>query len=128
LLIAVLFALTHSDALAAQGAQGYLAGANIFVASLLFGWAYLRTQSLALPFGLHFAANATQAPLLGFGVSGGEELGILTLIDRGASDWLSGGSFGLEASIPGLVCVLALTLAIWRWRSQATLIGSDARD
>jgi membrane protease YdiL (CAAX protease family) len=128
LLIAALFTLTHSDALAAQGALGYLAGANIFVASLLFGWAYLRTRSLALPFGLHFAANATQGPLLGFGVSGGEAPGVLSPIHHGASDWLTGGSFGLEASLAGFVCVVAATVALWRWRRRKTPSAQDARD
>jgi hypothetical protein len=59
ILIAALFTLTHSDALATQGAPTYLAGANIFLASVVFGLAYLRTRSLAMPIGLHFAANLT---------------------------------------------------------------------
>ena len=114
LIVAGLFTLTHSDALRELGDRAYLAGANIFVASILFGFAYLRTRSLALPLGLHFAANATQGPLLGFGVSGGEEPGLLTPVYHAASQWLTGGSFGLEASVPGLVCVVALTFMVWR--------------
>lgn len=116
LLIAGLFTLTHSDALREQGALGYLAGANIFIASIMFGLAYVRTRSLAMPLGLHFAANAMQGPALGFGVSGNEEPGMLTPTFNAAPDWLTGGTFGLEASLPGFVCVLALTLALWFWR------------
>lgn len=116
LAIAALFTLTHADALGALGVQGYLAGANIFLASLLFGLAYLRTQSLALPIGIHFAANATQGPLLGFGVSGGEAAGWLVASTDHASSWLTGGDFGLEASVPGFVCVVVLTAIVWRLR------------
>jgi len=116
LIVAGLFVLTHSAALEGQGALGWLAGANIFLASIMFGLAYLRTRSLALPIGLHFAANATQGPLLGFGVSGSEQDGILVAIDH-APDWISGGAFGIEASLPGLIAVIALTYVLWRRKS-----------
>jgi uncharacterized protein len=116
LVIAALFTLTHSDALRDQGTLGYLAGANIFLASIMFGIAYLRTRSLAMPLGLHFAANAVQGPILGFGVSGGEQSGLLTPLFHGAPDWATGGTFGLEASVLGLACVIVLTYVLWRWR------------
>jgi membrane protease YdiL (CAAX protease family) len=119
LLIAALFTLTHSDALGELGALGYLAGANIFVASIMFGLAYLRTRSLALPIGLHFAANAMLGPVLGFGVSGNDAAGLLTPTLH-APDWITGGAFGLEASVPGFVCVVAMTALLWRWRPKAT--------
>lgn len=119
LLIAALFVLIHSDALKELGPLSYLAGANIFLASIMFGLAYLRTRSLALPSGLHFAANAMQGPLLGFGVSGNAEPSVLSVQLGGAPDWATGGSFGLEASVPGFVCVLLLTLVLWRWRGWA---------
>lgn len=118
LIIAALFLLTHSDALRDQGALSYLAGANIFLASVMFGLAYLRTRSLAMPLGLHFAANAVQGPLLGFGVSGDEQAGVLAPIFHDAPTWLTGGSFGLEASAPGFICVIGLTALLWRWRPQ----------
>lgn len=117
-IIAALFTLTHSDALAEIGALGLLAGANIFLASILFGLAYLRTRSLALPIGLHFAANAMQGPVLGFGVSGDDAPGLLIPAIQDAPAWLTGGAFGLEASAPGFVCVVALTVALWRWRPR----------
>lgn len=113
LLIGAIFLLTHSDALRGLGSLAYLAGANIFLASILFGLAYLRTRSLAMPLGLHLAANVVQGPVLGFGVSGSEGVSLLVPLTAGAPDWLTGGKFGLEASLPGLVCVVAL-LAILR--------------
>ncbi len=118
LVIAALFTLTHSDALKEIGTQGFLAGANIFLASIMFGLAFLRTRSLALPLGLHFAANVVQGPLLGFGVSGDDQPGWLTPVMAGDQPWLTGGAFGLEASVPGFVSVVVMTVLLWAWRPQ----------
>lgn len=118
LLIGALFTLTHSDALQHAGALGVLAGVNIFVASLAFGAAYLRTRSLALPIGLHLAANFVQGGVLGFGVSGSDDPGLLRVALNGP-DWLTGGAFGLEASLPGLLCVSALAALLMLAPSRA---------
>lgn len=110
LLVAGLFVLTHLGNPGMTGATSLWAGTNIFLASILFGLAYLRTRSLALPIGLHFMANVTQGILLGFGVSGESEPRLLEPVFAGAPDWLTGGRFGLEASLPGLVAVAAMLL------------------
>ncbi len=70
-----------------------------------------------MPIGIHFAANFVQGGVLGFGVSGNDEQGLLTPTLSGP-DWLTGGAFGLEASVPGLLGVIAITL--WLWLSQRT--------
>lgn len=106
LVIAALFLLTHLDNPGMHGAAKFIAQVDIFAASLLFGFAYLRTGSLALPIGIHLAANATQGPLLGLAVSGNEGDGILIAERATSPDWLTGGAFGLEASLPGLICIL----------------------
>ncbi|MBL8542890.1 MAG: CPBP family intramembrane metalloprotease [Hyphomonadaceae bacterium] len=108
------FVLTHSDALKEIGALGLLAGLNIFIAALMFGFAFLRTRSLAMPIGIHLIANFTQGALLGFGVSGGDMQGWLRPALVGP-DWLTGGAFGLEASVPGLICVSAVTVLLARY-------------
>jgi len=119
IVIAALFTLTHSDALKEIGTQGWLAGANIFLASIMFGLAFVRTRSLALPLGIHFAANVVQGPVLGFGVSGDDQPGFLTPVMTGDQTWITGGAFGLEASVPGFVCVVLMTLLLWAWRSRS---------
>lgn len=123
LLIAGLFMLTHMGNPGMEGTTRFLAGANIFLASMLFGLVFLRTRSLAMPIGLHFMANVTQGVVLGFGVSGATGTGILTPRFNNAATWLTGGDFGLEASAPGLVCVVIaiVVVAAYGVRRQAGL-------
>lgn len=116
LIVAAYFVLTHSAALSEAGGQRYLAGLNIFVASLVFGLAFIRTRSLAMPLGIHFAANLMQGAVLGFGVSGNEQAGLFRPVFGNAPDWLTGGAFGLEASVPGLVCIVATGFLLYRWK------------
>ncbi|HEX8172768.1 MAG TPA: CPBP family intramembrane glutamic endopeptidase [Thermoanaerobaculia bacterium] len=118
LIVAAWFVLTHSAALAHAGSVRWLAAINIFVASLLFGFAFLRTSRLAMPFGLHFAANFTQGKLLGFGVSGNHDAGLLVVHRGSSAEWLTGAAFGLEASLPGLVAVIAVTWLVARGRPR----------
>ncbi len=102
LVVAVFFLLTHLNNPGMIGGVKILASINIFLASILFGLAFLRTRSLAMPLGIHFMANWVQGGLLGFGVSGTEQSGLFIPIFQPGFEWLTGGSFGLEASLPGL--------------------------
>lgn len=111
--LAGLFLLTHMDNPNMTGTVKILASINIFIASLLFGIAYIKTKSLALPLGLHFMANFTQGTILGFGVSGNTDPSLLKPIFDNAPIWLSGGDFGIEASILGLCFVIILTLYLY---------------
>lgn len=113
-LIGGFFLLTHLDNPGMTGAVKLWAGVNIFAASLLFGLCYLRTRSLAMPIGLHLMANTVQGPILGFGVSGHAEAGLLAPQLTGTPAWLTGGAFGLESSLPGLVCLLMATVLVYR--------------
>jgi membrane protease YdiL (CAAX protease family) len=108
LIVAAFFVLTHLNNPGMEGATRIWAGVNIFAASLLFGLAYVRAKSLALPIGLHFMANVTQGVILGFGVSGNAEPSLLAPEFSTQNAWLTGGSFGLEASLPGLIAVVGL--------------------
>jgi len=111
--VAVFFLLTHLNNPGMSGGVKVMAGINIFLASILFGFAFLRTRSLAMPLGIHFMANWVQGGLLGFGVSGTEQSGLFHPVFQPGFDWLTGGSFGLEASLPGLVCVIAFLALLY---------------
>ena len=115
LILAGYFLLTHLNNPGMTGDVKILASINIFIASLMFGVAFIRTKSLAMPLGLHFMANLTQGGVLGFGVSGTDQSGLLKPVFNEVPEWLTGGQFGLEASVLGLVCVVIAFILIQRW-------------
>ena len=107
-ILAVAFALAHWGNPGMHGATLAWASLNIGLASILLGLCYLRKRSLALPMGLHLGWNWAQGSLLGFGVSGTAARGWWTPVMHGRPEWLTGGAFGLEASLPcAVVCLLA---------------------
>lgn len=127
LVFAGLFAIAHWGNPGMHGATKAWATLNIGLAAILLGFCYLRTRSLALPIGVHLGWNWAQGSLLGFGVSGntlGE--GAWTPVFHGKPEWLTGGAFGLEASLPGaLVCAVAILL-LWRWKGRVSGGASTA--
>ncbi|HJV90544.1 MAG TPA: type II CAAX endopeptidase family protein [Holophagaceae bacterium] len=130
LLMAGLFAFAHWGNPGMHGATKAWATLNIALAAVLLGLCYLRTKSLALPIGVHLGWNWTQGNLLGFGVSGTTDTpGLLQPVFHSRPDWLTGGAFGLEASLPcALVCgAVVLALALWKPApSAAPSIATEA--
>jgi membrane protease YdiL (CAAX protease family) len=118
LLMAGYFLLTHMGNPGMTGDIKIFASINIFVASIMFGFAYIKTNSLIMPIAFHFMANWVQGTLLGFGVSGSEQVSLLKPVLSNSPSWLTGGSFGLEASIPGLVCVIVITFILYRFHAH----------
>lgn len=115
---AVLFTWVHRANPGMAGATRVWAGLNIALASVLLGLCYLRSRSLALPIGLHLGWNWTQGSLLGFGVSGLPVAGWWTPVGHGAAAWLTGGAFGLEASLPCTVVTVAACVILARARDE----------
>lgn len=79
-------------------------------AGVLLGGAYMLTRNLWMPMGLHAAWNFTQGFVFDVNVSGIEEHGLVEAKLSGPQ-LLSGGSFGLEASIIALV--IATGAGVW---------------
>jgi membrane protease YdiL (CAAX protease family) len=83
----------------------------IFVeGGLLLGGAYMLTRSLWMPIGLHAAWNFTQGAIFSVPVSGHAAKGLLRGHLQGPP-LLSGGRFGLEASLIALV--IAASAGAW---------------
>lgn len=114
LVIAGLFLLTHLNNPGMTGITKVLASVNIFIASLMFGIAYIKTKKLAMPLGLHIMANYMQGTILGFGVSGEQETSLFKPVFNQANIWLTGGQFGLEASVLGLLSVFFITILFYK--------------
>ena len=126
-LLACFFALSHWGNPGMHGATKAWASLDIALAAVFLGLAYLRTRSLALPVGIHLGWNWTQGNLLGFGVSGtGGQKGWVLPVFHGQPDWMSGGAFGLEASVFGVVAVVIAIGLLWRWRGSAPRVDGTA--
>lgn len=117
-ILAVFFGLAHWGNPGMQGATKVWATLDISLAAIFLGLAYLRTGSLALPVGIHLGWNWAQGYLLGFGVSGGKTQGWVKPVFLGKAEWISGGAFGLEASVFGVVAVLLGIALLWMWKGS----------
>jgi len=113
--LALLFALAHWGNPGMEGATKVWATFDIALAAVTLGLAYLRTRSLALPIGLHLGWNWAQGYLLGFGVSGVDLTGWLHPVFQGLPTWITGGEFGPEASVMGVIADLAMLALVWKW-------------
>jgi membrane protease YdiL (CAAX protease family) len=102
---AVLFGAIH---LANPGATVWSSFAIAVEAGLLLGAAFLWRRNIWLAVGVHFAWNASEG-LLGIPVSGHPAAGLLTARPTGP-DLLTGGVFGIEASIVSVVVSLLLAV------------------
>ena len=81
-----------------------------FEAGVMLGAAYMLTRSLWLPMGLHAAWNFTQGEVFDIPVSGTEVHG---LVDARlcCNPLLTGGDFGLEASL--IAIIVATAFGLW---------------
>jgi len=81
-------------------------------AGILLGAAFMLTRRLWLAIGIHAGWNFTQGWVFSIPVSGGDApLGLL-ITRRVGPEWLTGGDFGLEASVIALVIATLAGAAI----------------
>ena len=93
---------------------------NLTLMGFMFGLGFVLTGELALPIGLHLTWNLVQGNFFGFPVSGKMQHGttFVSIYQQGPELW-TGGLFGPEAGLLGILATVAGMLAIvgWvRWR------------
>jgi len=125
LISSLLFGLAHLPGNGASALSVLIA----VVAGAFFGAAYLATRRLWLCIGLHSGWNFTLGYVFSSAVSGHARTASLFSGHLDGPEWLTGGAYGLEASMPTLVvliCVSFWLLARARshrhvitWRSRA---------
>jgi membrane protease YdiL (CAAX protease family) len=96
--------------------------ANTALAGLWLAVAYLRTRSLWLPLGVHWAWNWALGWVFGLPISGLNLVShpLLKASDNGPL-WLTGGNYGIEG---GLACTIAIALCtVFLWRTS--LVSAD---
>lgn len=110
-LTSMLFGVAH---IANPGATAFAAFAIMMEAGILLGAAYMLTRRLWLAVGIHAAWNFTQGWVFSVPVSGGEApLGML-VTRRVGPDWLTGGDFGLEASVIAMIVATVAGIVMLR--------------
>jgi membrane protease YdiL (CAAX protease family) len=109
LISALLFGLVH---LPNEGA-GVLAIGITVAAGAFFAAAYMVTRRLWLCIGIHVAWNYTLGSIFSSAVSGHESNGLLVGKLTGP-DWITGGSYGLEASILTLLTLVLVGGCLFR--------------
>ena len=92
---------------------------NIFLAGLMLSMAYLRTGSLWFATAVHLGWNWQMAGPLDLPVSGLELFDTPMYEPRSlGTPWLTGGGFGPEGGLAGLVALLLVTAAVWHFTKQ----------
>jgi hypothetical protein len=117
----VVFALIHvPNVLVAEvdPLVGLLAVAILGLLGLILAAAYLWTERLWLPVALHVSWNFGQGALLGFPVSGTPSEGLVQPTVTGPA-WLTGGAFGPEGGVVGLVALGLAGVAVWAYAGAA---------
>jgi uncharacterized protein len=109
-LSAALFGALH---LANPNATPTAAIAIALEAGVMLGAAYMVTQRLWLPIGLHMAWNFVQGGVFGVAVSGIKSEGLLVGVLSGP-EWVSGGAFGAEASALAVLVGVVTSLVFLR--------------
>jgi hypothetical protein len=85
------------------------------VAGLFLGLGFILTGELAIPIGLHITWNFFQGYVFGFPVSGIGRTTSFIGINQGGPDLWTGGAFGPEAGLIGLLAMLLGSLLIGLW-------------
>jgi membrane protease YdiL (CAAX protease family) len=106
IITALLFGLSHLNN---PNATVWSAIAIALEAGVSIGSAYMATRSLWFAMGLHTAWNFLQGTIFGVAVSGnGAPIDSLFQPLIQGNPWLTGGEFGIEASVIGVVLGLGM--------------------
>ncbi len=91
---------------------------NIALAGLFLGLGYVLTGSLAIPIGIHITWNFFQGHVFGFPVSGMQSRVSFIGIEQGGPTLWTGGDFGPEAGLLGILAMMVGSTATILWVRQ----------
>ncbi len=124
-LLSLFFSLAHWSNPGMHGVTKFWASLGIALAAVLLGLAYIRTRSLAFPIGIHLGWNWFQGNILGFSVSGNTQPGWIQPHFHGKAEWVSGGSFGPEASVFGVASLVLGVFLVWKWKGRPDVLPEN---
>lgn len=96
----------------------WISTSNLVLAGLFLGLGYILTGELAIPIGLHITWNFFQGVVFGFPVSGNPSGATFIAIEQGGPAVWTGGPFGPEAGLIGIVAMVVGSAATWLWIRQ----------
>ncbi|MFH5883002.1 CPBP family intramembrane glutamic endopeptidase [Halalkalibaculum sp. DA3122] len=97
---------------------------NIILAGIVLALPYLFTGSLALSCGIHAAWNFFQGGIFGFPVSGSPSRSSLLQVNETGPDLFTGGRFGPEAGLLGLIGLCLIVLMTYQYiRAEGYTLG-----
>jgi len=123
-LSSTVFGLAH----AANPNASLISTLNIVMAGLFLGLGFLLTGELAFPIGVHITWNFFQGNIFGFPVSGSTSGTSLITISQGGSNMMTGGAFGPEAGLIGILAILLgslLTILYFRQTRGKVSLHTD---
>lgn len=124
LLLSFLFGFAHGN----NANATLVSSLDLSLIGLLLGLGFILTGELAIPIGLHIAWNFMQGYVFGFPVSGSDaQLSLLATKQAGPVVW-TGGAFGPEGGLMGLVAALLgvlLTYAWMRWTRHRASVQAE---
>ncbi|WP_375760591.1 lysostaphin resistance A-like protein [Corallococcus exercitus] len=126
-IVSLVFCLAHPFNTQMEVPTRIVAMLTTFLAGWMLGLCYLRTRHLALPVGVHMGWNWFLS-VMGFGVSGNESHGWWTPVFHGRPEWLSGGAYGLEASVFSVGVLALAVVGLTRWKGSAARDGHLQRE
>lgn len=124
ILSSLIFAVAHG----ANPDFNGLAFINIFLAGLFLGINYIFTRNLWYAVVLHFTWNFFQGPVLGYKVSG-TNFPTIFQQELTGNDFITGGKFGLEASVIASVLILLFTVTLaWVYQKKSAVENNSTTD
>jgi len=106
ILSSLLFGLAHLTHGSWLGILGITLNAGVTMALL-----YVITGRLWMSIGMHLGYDFIETSVLGVGNHHGF---LVSTPNAGAQAWLSGGSFGPDAAVPGMIVGLIINFVLWR--------------
>lgn len=101
----ILFSLYHFP-------NGELLFVSYFLGGVIYGYSFIKFQSITVSIGLHFFWNYIQGAMFGYVVSGNNSDGFLSL-DLIPNILYNGGDYGPEGSIVGVFMRIVIILTIY---------------